>query len=249
MAFVPHRPSSCKPASHTITHSSLSAAPVAPYPSPQNDLRLGHAYTVLRTAAVGGGSDGMLVRLRGPLPAREGWRGEWADDSPRWTPEVLSSLRAAEAAADQSGRRDVSGAVRRLEDEGGQAFWVSAREASSSFVEVGVCFASPTPAPAPGNFFKPVPRRDGSGGWAQVARRRVVFLRRCLRGAGAASPVETKVFAVGQRGRWVPSHVYALSVYAVSRMFFSLYQVCVGTLGDVVAICLPQESAPPGSFS
>ena len=34
------------------------------------------------------------MHLRGPLPAKEGWAGQWAEDSPRWTPEALSRLRS-----------------------------------------------------------------------------------------------------------------------------------------------------------
>lgn len=58
----------------------------------QNGLRLGYAYTVLDAADVGEGN--RLVHLRGPLPAKEGWAGQWAEDSPRWTPEALSRLRS-----------------------------------------------------------------------------------------------------------------------------------------------------------
>eukprot|EP00903_Cladosiphon_okamuranus_P014507 g13456.t1 len=160
----------------------------------KNGLRLGHAYTVLRTATVGRGDDiaNRLLRLRGPLPAKEGWRGEWADDSPRWTPEALHSLQATTEAAGMTVRYtglSMPGDQtfpREEEEKGGQAFWVSMVEAVSSFVEVGVCFA-PSPGPmmslaavaAGGTDLRRKSGKNGaSGSWVQEARRRVVLRRR-----------------------------------------------------------------------
>lgn len=166
----------------------------------QDGLLLGHAYTVLRAANVGKRSsrngndyDNRLLRLRGPLPAREGWRGEWADDSPRWTPEAAAAAAAAASAAAQcTGRNTPPDDLLKTpqdayeeEEEGGQAFWVSIGEAVSSFVEAGVCFApspgSETWAPPAGAVHgphSPRRRRGVSGWWAQEARRRVVLRKK-----------------------------------------------------------------------
>lgn len=96
------------------------------------------------------------------------------------------------------------------------AFWVSIEEAAKYFVEAGVCMVRPRGGHQ---------RRQGNG-WIQEIRRRVSFARKGGTGWGA------EVGATADRGRkeedaWVPSRVYALSVYATSRMFFSLHQVCV----------------------
>lgn len=192
---------------------------------------------MLQTASVGSGR--RLVRLRGPLPSKEGWRGEWADDSPLWTEEALI------AAQNSCPTHPETSSYRRREEPG--AFWVSIEEAVSVFVEVGVCMV-----PLP-------PRRGGSAGdrrgqerilggsgWAQEVRRRVVFKRRRDRacggrgsgpdhsgsGGGTAGIGNAQGNGEGGRGEeegggmlWGASQVYALSVYETSRMFFSLYQV------------------------
>lgn len=219
---------------------------------------------MLRTATVGRGSDhsNRLIRLRGPLPVKEGWRGEWADDSRRWTPEALSSLQAAAATAECAGRNTPEGLnppQEQQEQEGGQAFWVSLVEVVSSFVEAGVCFA-PSPGPvgsaaaaAGGADIPGKARTNGvSGWWAQEARRRVTLRQRKdtpSRGdsggtaATAASSRKAGAAVTGRnRGRnrsegcvWAASQVYALSVYKTSRMFFSLHQVRGGR-------CSPLES-------
>lgn len=220
----------------------------------KNGLRLGHAYTVLRTATVGGGNDNRLVRLRGPLPAKEGWRGEWADDSARWTPEALSSLQFS----DDSGTLRRRQGEREAEQQGGPSFWISLVEAAASFVEAGVCFA---PSPSPGRsssaaasaavtdrveFPLQPPKSSASGWWAQETRKRIVLARRRAvqgRGGGLRSTTDAlrnEDTATGRRSRsanereedaenrrrlgWTPSCVYALSVYETSAMFFSLHQ-------------------------
>ncbi|CAN0278766.1 unnamed protein product [Pylaiella littoralis] len=208
----------------------------------KDGLRLGYAYTVLQAAEVGGGNK--LFRLRGPLPAKEGWRGVWADDSPGWTPEALSSLRSASP----------SGEPTSAEEERG-AFWVSVREAVSAFVEVGVCMASSPPPPAreSSSGGRSLRRKEkttggsgsGSGsGWVQEARRRVVFARvraqtepggGCMRDDLAAMQRNTAAVngrkrdkngesGEGTRWCWASPQVYALSVYETSSMFFSAHQ-------------------------
>lgn len=192
----------------------------------QNGMRLGHAYTVLRTATVGRGDDiaNRLIRLRGPLPAREGWRGEWADDSPRWTPEVLHSLQAAAAVAGGTTVHHTGGntqggqksPLEEEEEEGGQAFWVSIVEVVSSFVEAGVCFATcPGPvrsssaaaAVAGGkDFHRRARKKDAFPCWVQEARRRVVVRRRrdalgCGGSRSAAAAAALREGGTGETGR------------------------------------------------
>lgn len=204
----------------------------------QNGLRLGHAYTVLRTATIGRGIANRLIRLRGPLPARDGWRGDWADDSPRWTPEAVSSLQAAAAAAASVQHAGLDTSLREggVHQQGGQAFWVSIGEAVSSFVEAGVCFA-PSPSLAVSAIARGVrshrraQKNGGSGLWVQEARRRVI-LRRKRDGRVALKNGDTATGrSRGKHGNeegeegWAASQVYALSVYETSSMFFSLHQV------------------------
>ncbi|CAN0342268.1 unnamed protein product [Ectocarpus sp. 12 AP-2014] len=198
----------------------------------KNGLRLGYAYTALQTASVGSGH--RLVRLRGPLPPKEGWRGEWADDSPLWTQEALIAA--------QNSRPTHPGMSSYRREEPG-AFWVSIEEAVSAFVEVGVCMV-PLPPRKAGDCRGQEKILDGSG-WAQEVRRRVVFKRRRDRagggrgsgrdcsgsGRGTAGIGATQGNEEGGRGEeeegamlWGASQVYALSVYETSRMFFSVYQ-------------------------
>ncbi|CAM9651304.1 unnamed protein product [Ectocarpus fasciculatus] len=203
----------------------------------KNGLRLGYAYTVLQTASAGSGH--RLVRLRGPLPSKEGWSGEWADDSPLWTEEAL-------IAAQNSGPTPPGKSSYRREEEPG-AFWVSIEEAVSSFVEVGVCMVPFPPRRGQSVGACHGQERDvGGSGWAQEVRRRVVFKRRRDRaGGGRGSGRDYSGLGGGTAGigtakgneegggrgeeeeggmLWGASQVYALSVYETSRMFFSLYQ-------------------------
>lgn len=206
-------------------------------------MRLGYAYTVLLAAEIGGGNK--LLRLRGPLPAKEGWRGEWADDSPGWTQEALLSLRVV--LQRQHGR--VSSGESTAEEERG-AFWVSIGEAVSSFAEVGVCMVPPTFPPSRGSsssgggFLRRNKHTIGVSGWAKEARKRVVFARKRARsepgrglrdglavGKRDAQQVDgRKKEKSGERGEdvgwcWASSQVYALSVYETSSMYFSVHQV------------------------
>ncbi|CBJ26976.1 conserved unknown protein [Ectocarpus siliculosus] len=198
----------------------------------KDGLRLGYAYTVLQTASVGSGH--RLVRLRGPLLPKEGWRGKWTDDSPLWTQEAL-------IAAQNSCPTHPGMSSYRLEEPG--AFWVSIEEAVSAFVEVGVCMV-PLP-PRTGGDCRGHERILGGSRWAHEVRRRVVFKRRRDRagggqgsgreywgsGGGTAGIGAAQGKEEGGRGEeeeggmlWGASQVYALSVYETSRIFFSVYQ-------------------------
>lgn len=195
------------------------------------------------------GSGHRLVRLRGPLPPKEGWRGEWAGDSPFWTQEALI--------ATQNSCPTHPGISSYRREEPG-AFWVSIEEAVSAFVEVGVCMV-PLPPRTAGDC-RGQERIVGGSEWAQEVRRRVVFKRRRGRagggqgsgrdcsgpgggtagigrdysgsGGGTAGIGAAQGIEEGGRGEeedggvlWGASQVYALSVYETSRMFFSVYQV------------------------
>lgn len=71
----------------------------------KDGLRLGYAYTVLGTVDVGLGK--RLICIRGPLPPEKGWNGDWAEESPLWTPEALSRLPSVTGANELGNRRCV----------------------------------------------------------------------------------------------------------------------------------------------
>ncbi|CAM9131063.1 unnamed protein product [Scytosiphon promiscuus] len=208
----------------------------------KDGLRLDHAYTVLQTADAGNGH--RLVQVRGPLPAKEGWRGEWAEDSPLWAMKNFLSTAAGDPDEERQQRRSST----RGDTEDGGAFWVSIDEAVSAFVEVGVCMTPPRPSTASGlliggrNHQQPQRKFGWCGVPTQESRRRVVFTRRgedsgWQRGRGQSAPgTGGSEMPIGWKQQehgcgeeagavsWIPFQVYALSVYETSSMFFSLYQ-------------------------
>lgn len=101
-----------------------------------NQLPLGQGFAISQVIDLG--DKGKLLCLRAPFE-KFNWHGEWSDESPRWTPEIVQQIMDETSQHDSAYQTERTHHTNQNPVSEENEFWMSYEEAVAAFTSLNVC--------------------------------------------------------------------------------------------------------------